>query len=288
MATGKNCEVDYMKAKKILRIAIIIVACLLLIILVVIGIKHFSNSKATRIVKFDGNNISVYDTEDEAIKNAIPDVVAEEKKVEVNSHKYVDVKAKVGIFHSSIVSKTSDNEFKLDFSGIGNEQKVVIEVLIGGDGSFSANALSNEVKKYYFAVIIKNENSNVSSNVSTPNTGKVPTSEITIGDESFNTYSSEDEAYNAASETISKELAENFTVKAISHSEDTRRIWVQVISADGNKSGNKPQIVLSSENDWTNTLDILEFSGQKIVIQIQSEDDMALNIGFRYMSFIIP
>ena len=168
MATGKNCEVDYMKAKKILRIAIIIVACLLLIILVVIGIKHFSNSKATRIVKFDGNNISVYDTEDEAIKNAIPDVVAEEKKVEVNSHKYVDVKAKVGIFHSSIVSKTSDNEFKLDFSGIGNEQKVVIEVLIGGDGSFSANALSNEVKKYYFAVIIKNENSNVSSNVSTP------------------------------------------------------------------------------------------------------------------------
>lgn len=288
MATGKNCEVDNMKAKKILRIAIIIVACLLLVILIVIGIKHFSSSKATRIVKFDGNKISVYDTEDEAIKNAIPDVVAEEKKVEVNSHKYVKVKAKVGIFHSSIVSKTSDNEFNLDFSGIGNEQKVVIEVLIGGDGSFSANALSNEVKKYYFAVIIKNENSNVSSNVSTPNTGKVPTSEIKIGDESFNTYSSEDEAYNAASETISKELAENFTVKAISHSEDTRRIWVQVISTDGNKSGNKPQIVLSSENDWTNTLDILEFSGQKIVIQIQSEDDMALNIGFRYMSFIIP
>ena len=273
------------------KILIAIIAIVLVIVIVTL-IKNNSPG-ITGILKFDGKKIGVFENANEAIDNSIK-ADAGEKQVSVKKgDENTKLIAKIDHFNAKIVSSKGKGDFVVDLSQVADQKIVLFEVKIGGDGSWFGDRIGDEVERYYFAVVVNNsvEDSEKDSGKTNPPQVKygVSCGEIEIGGVKFDTYPSEEEALSSTN-NISKEIAENFTIKSINHSSNTKRIKVKICYTDENISEFYfSDIILNAENDWTtNTLNVMEHSGHKIAIIITAEDDLAFNCSSSYIAFNIP
>lgn len=280
------------------KILIAIIVIVLVIVIVALIKNNKKNSGITGIVKFDGQKISVFESANEAIDNSFQ-TDAGEKPVSVkHGDKNTKVTAKINNFKTKIVTDNGKGDFVVDLSQVADQEIVLFEVKNGGDDSWFGDRIGNEVKRYYFAVLVKNDSGNNSGNDSGNDSGNtnpsqttqgVSCGEIEIGGEKFDTYPSEADALSSIN-NITTEIAENFTIKSINPSSKTKRIVVKICYTDKENTSefNLPNIVLSSENDWTNSLDVSSLSGSRIALMITSEDAFALNNTFSYIAFYIP
>ena len=266
------------------KILIAIIALVIIIVIVTIIKNSKNNNGITGIVKFDGKKISVFENANEALKNSIQSDASEKQVSVKNGDESTKLTAKIGNFKAKIVTDKGKGNFVVDLSQVADQKIVLFEVKDGGDGSWVGDRISDEVNRYYFAVSVKYSGK---TNPPQVNYG-VSCGEIEIGGKKFDTYPSEEDALSSIN-NISKEIAENFTIKSINHSNNTKRIKVKICYTDENISEFYfSNIILSDENDWTNTLNVMDHSGHTIVLMITAEDDLALNCSFSYVSFYIP
>ena len=247
------------------------------------------SKKPSATVKVSKQKVTIYQKEDEAANNAIEDVPASViDKITIKAKKHVYLHSEPTV---PITSKDNKN-FTIDLTNQHNNQTILFTLEVGGDGSLVGKQLQNDdFEKYYLVIKVKNDKlpETETKFENTP----IPTGEILIGDQKFQTYSSEDEASKSTINsqlTIPTELLENFTITCEKHSETTSRIWVKISMLDGSIKSefNKKQVVLSNENDWTNTLNVKDYAGHQITLMIKAEDSFGITSSYQYISIKLP
>ena len=288
---------------------IIAIMAIIIIIFSVKGISLLIEKKHEKtgipgIVKVDDKKIKVFESYENAqLPKNIIETDASAKTIKVKGNGYIKINSNPRL---KIKTLKESSKFSADLTQQKDNQIILFEVKIGGDGSLIGERLEmEEIEKYYFCLKVLNPNfeTNEDEQESQPNTeldenqtpidtNSTPTGEILISGEAFKTYSSEEEALNALNKSglvIPTELMENFTITSEKHSENTSRMWVKICMLDNQASGfNKTSVVLSSENGWTNSLNVMDYAGHRITLMIKSEDSMGFNTNYSYFSIELP
>jgi hypothetical protein len=173
--------------------------------------------------------------------------------------------------------------------------------MIGGDGSWLGQRLSEEIDTYYLALEVVNNNEAdlvemvstddvATQQVQSSSTLPLPNGKVYFGEDSYQTYASESEAQQAAalqSLTIPTYMVQDGLQLRAEPNANTARIWVSICMVDG-------QIVqsvssrLNQDSNWTGTLDVSEFAGHQVTLVMKAENNSALMNGYSYVSFKVP
>lgn len=142
--------------KKHQKTFIILVTAIVAILAIEI-VSHLNKEQnplgVTGIARIDGYKFGVFENEDDAIKHTIENLPAGIKKIEISSNEE-NVDVYTSLF-TSLVTKSTNNKFLLDLTNVANNETIIVTICIGGDGSLISKCLSEDVKKYYFAVSVR-------------------------------------------------------------------------------------------------------------------------------------
>ena len=286
---GKEREVDNAMNKVLRHILITVAVIVVVVLLIVLFSKLLSNRNnnslqaagISGVVSLDGNAVGVFQEQAEAEANKVT-VDAGIRTLSISGSGNIDVRAMFAGNWIDILTQTKGNNYDLDLTGVGNASTIILRFMVGGDGSFTSQRLSGNVKTYYLALDVNNPN----QNVETAKSLGVPNGKIYFGEDAFFTYGSESEAYQAALDNPivipTYMVHDGISIKA-EPDEGTYRIHVTV-SAPSRRDGP----MLWSANDFAGVIDVSEFAGQQITLMIHAENDLGFVHGFSYLSFSVP
>lgn len=281
--------------------AILIAVVAIVLIIVVINVAFSSTNDNTTvtagtagIASLDGSAVGVFDNQSDAEANKVT-VDAGVKILQVTSDEYVEVSATVGGFPVG-VTNTQEKTYEVDTSNLGDGSTVIVQILIGGDGSFVGRRLNNDVDTYYLAINVNNPNQTTADSAAqTAQALGLPNGKMYVGEDkdTFQTYGSESEAQQAVAGqqnnfTLPKGMVQNglsFTVEPTT--DDTARVMVKVCMMDGESVESIGKYV-SPDSNWAGTLDVSNFAGHQITICIKAENGWAISNGYSYVSFFLP
>ena len=146
----------FKKHKKTMVVLILSIAVISSIIAISNLFKKSMPPGITGIAKIDGYKFGVFETQEEAIEYILADMPAEIHKIEILNPLNQNVDVYTSIF-TSLVNKSSDNEFLLDLTHAEINEPIVVTINIGGDGSLISKYLGEDVQTYYFAVSRRSE-----------------------------------------------------------------------------------------------------------------------------------
>ena len=114
----------------------------------------------------------------------------------------------------------------------------------------------------------------------------IPNATVVCGGMTYVTYDTEDEA-KAHLVGLPSNLASDFQIEAIPQ-EGTSRINVWVDWNSGEKK-NSQEIFLSSDGDWKNTLNLVPYAGQDIILCIRAETSgFPPEASYKFVGFSVP
>jgi hypothetical protein len=293
--------------KRYWKVLVAVIIVIVVIIIIVAIVKGISNSKVpgkTGIIKIDGKTIGVFEDKKEAQLNQFT-LEAEKHELVVSGSKKTRVETTVGIFpnNSLVTDGQKKNHYDMNLENIGDQTEVLLNIKIGGDGSFFGNMLDYDTDNYYLVVIVANNNpSNNDSNTSTDGSSdssngnpatnapqfSTPTGKVFIEETSYNTYPDEKTSADNCQCTLPTYMLKDGLTFRAEHSEDTARIWATISMVDDEDCYRPNGIRMNADSNWTATLDISNINGHKVTIMLKYEDSKAICTKYEYITVILP
>lgn len=275
----------------------VILILFMIFVIIATGCSKTDTTITDKIAKLDGQVIHVYENEDEALENPI-------ESDNINRTLEINGKYKVSAgFHNGvkipspfIMEVNDDNTYTLEIEKLYVKTTLIITIYEETNNSKTYELLTGNKKgkHYYIAISVNPTNSApedetpVSTKTKTIQKSLIPppSGKIFINDLLYVDYEDETKAKNAAKVQQLYISGTELSLKA-NPNEGTVRIYIKPYSVDDELLW-KSSKLLHQDNEWTDTLDISEYSGHLLTLKVQAESNKTTNNGYTYISFYVP